>query len=283
MRNPCTDHQGNKFSTKKEMCEHWGIGVAPFSFRIKMGWNLKKALETPTRKGSSEHKVCYDHLGNKFETEAARAKHWGLGSSTVNPRLEHGWTLQKALETPPRNRGRTKIQKAMIDTVFFESTELAEVDIDGRVYRHLYKHDFTSNREFLHFLANSKVPKLSDGNEDFSKYIRLSYVSANFIAYYKVPWSNELKTSREVVEHYLPDLLPLYDKENPSGVYRPMLGSVNPEYRRLERELLAGKVTLENLLKQFNCTIEQFNARIKGGASVDEAITGKKDVLILDI
>lgn len=273
-KGPCKDHLGNEFSSEKERAAHWGVLEAAVQARLYNGWSLAKALETPL---TPRAKRCKDHLNNEFDSELERAKYWNLSVYLIKSRLSMGWSLQEALETPKDSN------KLLVDTIFFGVKATQEL-ADGSKLRHdSNRNKALGSKEYFQYTLNQKIFKLRKKGKRDLAYIRLSYVSANFIAYYKVPWSNELKTSREVVQHYLADLLPLYDKENPSGVYRPMLGRVNPEYRKLERELIAGKVTLENLLKQFNCTIEQFNARIKEGASVDEAITGKKDVLILDI
>jgi len=40
-------------------------------------------------------------------------------------------------------------------------------------------------------------------------------------AYHSVPWNSDLVTTREIVEHYRPDLLAAYDADHPSGEYRP--------------------------------------------------------------
>ena len=44
---PCKDHLGNKYESKKEMCEEWGIPFRTYMKRKKWGWNDKFALETP--------------------------------------------------------------------------------------------------------------------------------------------------------------------------------------------------------------------------------------------
>ena len=51
--------------------------------------------------------------------------------------------------------------------------------------------------------------------------IQLAFVSLKDKAYYKVPWSEDPVNTREIIEHYRPDLLDTYDKSNPTGEYRP--------------------------------------------------------------
>lgn len=47
------------------------------------------------------------------------------------------------------------------------------------------------------------------------------YVGLDGKARYKVTWSKDPQTAREVIEHYRPDLLEAYDKHNPTGKYEP--------------------------------------------------------------
>lgn len=43
------DHLGNKFRTKREMYKYWNIPKTTVIARLKRGWSLKDALETPTK------------------------------------------------------------------------------------------------------------------------------------------------------------------------------------------------------------------------------------------
>lgn len=92
------DHLGHIFASKKEMCEHWGISVSSFDERIKKGWTLQKALETPIQSGY--HSVVEDHLGNKFKSIAKMCEYWGISFAAYNHRISKGYTLERALTTP---------------------------------------------------------------------------------------------------------------------------------------------------------------------------------------
>lgn len=50
MSKKCYDHLGNEFSSKGEMCNHYGIKYTNFSSRISLGWSLEKALTEPIQK-----------------------------------------------------------------------------------------------------------------------------------------------------------------------------------------------------------------------------------------
>lgn len=52
---------------------------------------------------------------------------------------------------------------------------------------------------------------------------KFEFVNLDGIAYYKVPWSKDPVNTREIIEHYRPDLLDDYDKSNPTGEYRPYI------------------------------------------------------------
>lgn len=280
LRVACIDHLGNKFESKSKRAEYWGQTVGIVEGRIEKGWSLKDALETPVAK-AVKPKVCYDHQGNKFESEAARARHWGKSVVIVNYRLERGLSLKEALEEDTQ-RNVSSLKGIVVDTVFFGPKKIGELSTCRALEHYKYTGNSLGTREYLQFLINSRISEQNNRERVPGLYINFVHVSTNLVAYYKVPWSNELKTSREVVQHYLPDLLEQYDKVNPSGTYRPMMGKVNPNYRQYERALVAGRTSLDSLLKKFNLTIEEFNHQISDGASVDEALTGKKDQLVVE-
>ena len=52
--------------------------------------------------------------------------------------------------------------------------------------------------------------------------IELKFIGLDGQARYKVPWSKELQTMREIIEHERPDLLGLYDSSNPTGKWNPL-------------------------------------------------------------
>lgn len=261
------DHLGNEFKSFKEMAEHWGMGATTLRARINSGMDLKEALETPVKTTGDEVK---DHLGHEFKTVQAMIEYWNLTRSAYVFRKRKGWSLQRILETP-LIKGGSKFKGVTLYNGIGERIEVEQaLEVVASI---VYHGKIRGSHEYLHLLANTRLAR--------GTYIKAAFVSADLVAYYKVPWSKELKTTREIVEHALPELLEQYDKANPKGTYQPMVGTVNPGYRKLERAVLQGKLDLGTLLERFNCTEEQFNTRIKGGASLDEAITGKKDILIL--
>lgn len=310
---PKVDHQGNVFSSFEKLCEHWGKPPSTVHSRLMRGSNIKEALEAPILERS---KAVVDHKGNRFKNTKEMCKQWGVNPSTyMDRRRRLGLSVREALEAGPFgvnkvtdhegntfssfhkmcehwgfNGKQTRIIYGRINNLKWSLKKALETPITPRKVEinnglgELLDKSFDRTLQVLSRkeLARREYPiwKINQ-TKQLGKTAWLKFISADLVAYYRVPWSKELKTTREIVEHELPELLERYDKANPNGIYVPMVGTVNPGYRQLEREMLHGKVTLEQLLKRFNCTIEQFNTRIKGGASVDEAITGKKDILIL--
>lgn len=52
--------------------------------------------------------------------------------------------------------------------------------------------------------------------------VELQFIGLDGQARYKVPWSDEFQTTRQVIEHYTPDLLEIYDKAHPDGKWNPV-------------------------------------------------------------
>ena len=94
----CKDHEGNVFSSLKDMCEHHNVSYALFRYRIKHGASLETALTEP------EGYECKDHLGNKFPNKTEMCKFWKISLRTFNSRIKLRWLLEAALTEPVDNR-----------------------------------------------------------------------------------------------------------------------------------------------------------------------------------
>ena len=91
----CKDHKGNEFKSISDMCRYYGVTTKVFSSRLRAGWSLKDALETPV---ANNVQKCKDHVGNEFDSFAEMCRHWGMSTSTVRRRLEQGVSLEMALK-----------------------------------------------------------------------------------------------------------------------------------------------------------------------------------------
>jgi len=104
--NDCVDHLGNKYVSEAERARAYKVLYHIVQRRLSQNWSLERALTTPYNADGdivikTGHKECKDHLNNVFTSKAKRAEHYGLDVGTVNTRLKRGWTLKRALTTPP--------------------------------------------------------------------------------------------------------------------------------------------------------------------------------------
>lgn len=90
------DHTGKVFSTKKEMCEYWGISYGTYCSRVKRGMPLEDALTTST----SSRFAVKDHLGNEFSSINKMCEYYGVKFVTYQQRIHNGWGIEKALTLP---------------------------------------------------------------------------------------------------------------------------------------------------------------------------------------
>ena len=44
---PCEDHEGREYPSEQAMCDAWGMSVAMFKGRLRLGWSLEEALTVP--------------------------------------------------------------------------------------------------------------------------------------------------------------------------------------------------------------------------------------------
>lgn len=105
---PCVDYQGNHFDRFKEMAEAYNMPVYQLSTRIyTCGWDLKRALTTPFKKYKSHkyHNEYIDHLGNKYKTLKMMLGKYKIRVQLYQWRIQHGWSIERALTTPALMRG----------------------------------------------------------------------------------------------------------------------------------------------------------------------------------
>lgn len=96
----CTDHKGNQFSSQKEMLEYWNITQSNYNIRRRKGWDMARALETPSKRHNSP---CKDHTGASFPSRAAMLAAWDVNPIDFKNRTKMGWTLEQILTTPVRD------------------------------------------------------------------------------------------------------------------------------------------------------------------------------------
>ena len=93
---PCSDHLGNIFGSIKAMCSFWGINPETYSRRRKVyKMTLEDALTKPVKNNGGI--VCTDHCGQKFYSETAMCRYWGINRRVYQYRISHGWDVENAL------------------------------------------------------------------------------------------------------------------------------------------------------------------------------------------
>lgn len=90
MSKKVVDHLNKEFNSVKEMCDHWGITLRQYYWRLNHGWSLKDIL--------TKSLAVVDHEGNKWENTSDMCLYWGVKLSTFKYRIKHGWSLKNALE-----------------------------------------------------------------------------------------------------------------------------------------------------------------------------------------
>ena len=99
-----TDHLGNVFKSKKEMCEKYGITRSTFDQRYKRGLSIEEILLIPPKQNACCIEDRTDHLGNIFETKDEMCKYWKINCGAYNRRKSKGWSKEKILTTEQKRR-----------------------------------------------------------------------------------------------------------------------------------------------------------------------------------
>jgi len=84
-----TDHLGNEFETKKEMCMYHGVPFETYRDRIHRGCTVEQAL--------TGKELYEDHNGNEFRSVREMCEYHGVERSTYISRLRKGYTKEQAL------------------------------------------------------------------------------------------------------------------------------------------------------------------------------------------
>lgn len=90
------DHLGNRFNSRKEMCEYWGIKEDALKSRLKKGMTLEEALTTPVKE-RQWNTECTDHLGNHFKSIREMCRYHNINYQTYQRRIENGLSVEESL------------------------------------------------------------------------------------------------------------------------------------------------------------------------------------------
>lgn len=100
------DHKGNSYRTIKSMCNAYGLYTNLFRNRIKKGWTLQEALETPIqhrKRAPRGNGIVKDPTTRKiFPSVEALCEAYSIDRVTYISRIRRGWKPKDALLTPVR-------------------------------------------------------------------------------------------------------------------------------------------------------------------------------------
>ena len=105
-RNRVTDPKGRVFESARQMCKAWKIDYGVFMRRLELGWDIEKALTTPSKKYTIE--LAQDVIRARKEKKEKKkngrqmCKAWKIDYGVFMRRLELNWDMEKALTTPSK-------------------------------------------------------------------------------------------------------------------------------------------------------------------------------------
>ena len=102
----CKDHTGREYVSMTSMCKVYGTPLSTFLDRIHKGWTMERSLTQPPIDTSQ---VITDHYGYRHKSITSMCQKYGIAPRTFSFRVKKlGWSVEKALTTPPRNNTKNK-------------------------------------------------------------------------------------------------------------------------------------------------------------------------------
>ena len=98
------DGMGHKFNSVEEMCTYYGTTVKIYMSKRKYGVIISDALNPNRKRGLR----CADGYGRVFKNLTAMCKYYDIHPQAFKKRVDCGWELQEALETPAINKYNKK-------------------------------------------------------------------------------------------------------------------------------------------------------------------------------
>ena len=96
--NPIT-YNNKIYNTLKELAKDYNINYDTLKDRLtKRKWSLEKAIETPVKSVHDGNKLKYKN--KTYKSIRKLAKEYNVKYNTLTQRLQNGWSVKKAIETP---------------------------------------------------------------------------------------------------------------------------------------------------------------------------------------
>lgn len=109
------DHLGNIYKSQAQMARAYGIRPSTFKHRKQRGWSLERALTTPMPNPYANSRAQFytkhdttDHLENEYSSITQMVNHYKISRTLFCSRIKRGWSLERALTTPPRKESEKK-------------------------------------------------------------------------------------------------------------------------------------------------------------------------------
>ncbi len=108
------EYNGKVYNSRKALCADLGLNYNSFIVRLGSGMTLEQAVEAGlTIPTAANRKVAVkDHNGVQYSSISKMCAAYGISPTVYSYRLAHGLTLEEALTSPLRQRGRKKGSKA---------------------------------------------------------------------------------------------------------------------------------------------------------------------------
>ena len=98
----CKDHTGHEYASITSMCKAYCIPLSTYLSRISKGWTVERSL---TQSPIDCPKYVTDHHGYRYKSIASMCRKYGIARRTFTTRVwELGWSVEKALTTPPKKQ-----------------------------------------------------------------------------------------------------------------------------------------------------------------------------------
>lgn len=252
----CADHLGNRYESITEMCKHYNIKLSTFTHRIKVGWDLKLALETPT--GMSKYT---DSEGNKFASKRDLAHFHGMSLTRYYSLLNAGYTL----EDDKQYKFGTKHTNVVIDPLGRKHKTLVAMlkfyDIPKSSYIR-YVLAGLSTKDLLMDKMNGTLKKFGRSNKPFTTIDHLG---------------NTYDSISELCRHYNIVRATLKMRLlHGQSLEEALTGNVKPIHLHSKsvKDYLGNTYSsIGSMCKHYNITRSAYNNRIKNGWSIEATLT----------
>ena len=104
----CRDHKGNAFPSMKAMCDFWRIPRQRYYSRIRSGWTMARALETPIDERMSRSEPIKAPNGKLYANVDLMCEAYGISKTQYMTNVRNGLSMKRALTemTAPMKRPR---------------------------------------------------------------------------------------------------------------------------------------------------------------------------------